>query len=525
MSVDPSAHLPSIRHAIRLTLSQLSEARTQLQSRQAELSGLQNQAFSDSTRLRTVSKIMRDIDLIRPLYDRARNKLDSIDRLQLAEVTSYSNPPNSIKICLEAVVFLLYDRVIPFRDLLRELTGSQFIEAVKRFKPETLSEKKIEKIRKDYVNRQWKVREIYKASVAVGQLAEWLEAQLNYREVMLKVLPLTGELDSLVKREALATRAAEEVAASIKQAETLVQLLESRAAFLQGLEHKILAGGALEPGEFEEADVVELMRFIEGPAEKAFDEFVKREAALATSPEHPAPSQHEAEELEPENEDLSELGSLRKQVMKDIKRLSEIKSLSDSVLEANRYVDSMVQNVDGFQGSEKVVSEASQKIVELADDMLNDNITELGNDRKFHKPLNTSTAQQLNTSTAQQLNTSTPQQLNTSTPQQLNTSTPQQLNTSTAQQLNTSTALNFEVHSHSSDPYPVENSYYSPMIYITKPPQLLNSHAQKIRSYWNSKNPHVPHPFKKLTLRTSKFNAEKAFIESLDMSGKTTKIL
>ena len=131
----------------------------------------------------------------------------------------------------------------------------------------------------------------------------------------------------------------------------------------------------------------------------------------------------------------------------------------------------------------------------------------------------------VNVIVAQDNNTSTPQQLNTSTPQQLNTSTPQQLNTSTAQQLNTSTALNFEVHSHSSDPYPVENSYYSPMIYITKPPQLLNSHAQKIRSYWNSKNPHVPHPFKKLTLRTSKFNAEKAFIESLDMSGKTTKIL
>lgn len=99
------------------------------------------------------------------------------------------------------------------------------------------------------------------------------------------------------------------------------------------------------------------------------------------------------------------------------------------------------------------------------------------------------------------------------------------VNVIVGQPLNASAPLDPELRSLSSDPSPAETGFCSPTGCAAKPPQLLSSHAQKIRSYWNSKNPHVPHPFKKLTLRTSNISAEKAFIESLDMSGKTTKIL
>ena len=324
------SQLESLKQAEASVRAQLAEAEANLKTKAEQLKELEEKVAANSSRMRSVSKVLKDIDIIKPLYEKARSKVESIDRNRLLEIASYPNPPENIKKTIEAVLFLLYGRKIDWKDSKVEMAGTQFIDNIIKFKPESLTEERIALIRQNYVNSSWKLKAIYKASSAVGPLAEWLEAQLTYREVQSKLAPLSGELEELKRRDRLVSDARQEINEYSHGLEEEASALRMRLAKIEQLIAQLRAGSPVSAKELDSSEVADVltMSLIENLGKALPKEDPISRLSAVFEREDNEVEEEKAEEPEVEDspdveEDDSELRTAKKKVASNLKVLRE----------------------------------------------------------------------------------------------------------------------------------------------------------------------------------------------------------
>jgi dynein heavy chain 1 len=169
--------------------------------------------------------VMADLSKAEPAVIEAQKSVSNIKKQHLTEVRSMGNPPQAVKVALEAACTLLGHKIESWKSVQSIIRKDDFIASIVNFNTERqMNEAVRERMKRDYtddVNFNFEV--VNRASKACGPLVQWVIAQVNYSEILERVGPLRNEVTVLEADANIIAREATEI-------ENNIQLLESSIA-------------------------------------------------------------------------------------------------------------------------------------------------------------------------------------------------------------------------------------------------------------------------------------------------------
>jgi dynein heavy chain 1 len=171
--------------------------------------------------------VLNDLAKAEPAVEEAQRSVSNIKRQHLTEVRSMQNPPSGVKLALESVCTLLGHKATDWKTIVSIVRRDDFIASIVGYDNERqMTPQHRNKMKAEYLSKEdFTFERVNRASKACGPLVQWVEAQVNYSEILDRVGPLREEVDQL-QDEALQTKAE---AKAIEN--TLVELERSIATY------------------------------------------------------------------------------------------------------------------------------------------------------------------------------------------------------------------------------------------------------------------------------------------------------
>jgi dynein heavy chain, axonemal len=168
----------------------------------------------------------RDLDKALPALESAVKALKSLTKADITEVRSFQNPPKAVQIVLEAVCTLLGEKE-SWDNAKKLLNQSNFTEMLMEFDKDNIPEKRLKKLRKDYINlEEMQPDVITRVSKAGTGLCLWVRAMDVYADVAKEVGPKKARLDQMNAELAIARM-------TLESKQVQLQEVMSRVAALQ----------------------------------------------------------------------------------------------------------------------------------------------------------------------------------------------------------------------------------------------------------------------------------------------------
>ncbi|KAF7196635.1 Dynein heavy chain, cytoplasmic [Pseudocercospora fuligena] len=169
--------------------------------------------------------VLNDLAKAEPAVEEAQRSVSNIKRQHLTEVRSMQNPPSGVKLALESVCTLLGHKAADWKSIVSIVRRDDFIASIVGYDNERQMTPQLRaKMRAEFLNKEdFTFERVNRASKACGPLVQWVEAQVNYSEILDRVGPLREEVDQL-QEEALQTKA------EAKAIENTLQELEQSIA-------------------------------------------------------------------------------------------------------------------------------------------------------------------------------------------------------------------------------------------------------------------------------------------------------
>lgn len=152
--------------------------------------------------------VLNDLARAEPAVVEAQRSVQNIKRQHLTEVRSMQNPPAGVKLALESVCTLLGHRATDWKSIVSIVRRDDFIASIVNYDNERqMTPQHRTKMRNEYLSKdEFTFERVNRASKACGPLVQWVEAQVNYSEILDRVGPLREEVN-LLEEEALQTKA------------------------------------------------------------------------------------------------------------------------------------------------------------------------------------------------------------------------------------------------------------------------------------------------------------------------------
>ena len=143
--------------------------------------------------------VLNDLARAEPAVIEAQKSVSNIKRQHLTEVRSMANPPQGVQLAMEAVCTLLGNRVENWKAVQGIIRKDDFITNIVNFDNERQMTKSLRtKMQTDYLSKpNFTFELVNRASKACGPLVQWVEAQVNYSEILDRVGPLREEVAQL----------------------------------------------------------------------------------------------------------------------------------------------------------------------------------------------------------------------------------------------------------------------------------------------------------------------------------------
>ncbi|AOA62171.1 Dynein heavy chain [Komagataella phaffii] len=140
--------------------------------------------------------VAQDLAIAEPAIVEAQQGVKNIKKQHLTELRSMLNPPEAIKLTLEAVAVLLGFEVANWREVLSVIRKDDFIASIVHFNGDEQITPELSSYMEDtYFNHpNFNFESVNRASKACGPLLLWVQAQLKYSQVIEKVSPLRDEM-------------------------------------------------------------------------------------------------------------------------------------------------------------------------------------------------------------------------------------------------------------------------------------------------------------------------------------------
>lgn len=134
-----------------------------------------------------------ELNLVLPQYEAALKALETLDKKSLQELKMFNNPPDLVKVTMEAVC-VLFDKSPTWEEAKKLLSLMDFMDRLVLFDKDNVSPKIIVKLEKYYSDGRFVPEEVKKQSTAAMCLCMWVRAMAEYFQVARAIEP---------KREAL----------------------------------------------------------------------------------------------------------------------------------------------------------------------------------------------------------------------------------------------------------------------------------------------------------------------------------
>ncbi|KAI1945117.1 dynein heavy chain [Ophidiomyces ophidiicola] len=152
--------------------------------------------------------VLNDLARAEPAVIEAKKSVSNIKRQHLTEVRSMGNPPAGVRLALESVCTLLGHKVDSWKTIQGIIRRDDFIASIVNYDNERQMTRGLRnKMQNEYLSKDvFTFERVNHASKACGPLVQWVEAQVNYSEILDRVGPLREEVGDL-EDQALQTKA------------------------------------------------------------------------------------------------------------------------------------------------------------------------------------------------------------------------------------------------------------------------------------------------------------------------------
>ncbi|KAF9336730.1 hypothetical protein BG006_007626 [Podila minutissima] len=143
--------------------------------------------------------VMNDLANAEPAVLEAQKAVTGINKNQLTEVRTMSNPPEAVKMAMESVCTLLGNRLEGWRTVQGIIRRDDFISSIVNYDTDRLMTPAMrERMKAEYLsNPNYNFESVNRASKACGPLVKWVIAQVSYSEILDKIGPLRQEVFEL----------------------------------------------------------------------------------------------------------------------------------------------------------------------------------------------------------------------------------------------------------------------------------------------------------------------------------------
>ncbi|GAA6000808.1 hypothetical protein JCM10207_004669 [Rhodosporidiobolus poonsookiae] len=174
----------------------------QQDAEQKKIASIEMQAALDQQKKAIAERkevVMGELADAEPAVADAQAAVSNIKKQQLTEVRSMANPPEPVKLSMEAVCILLGHKVDSWKTVQGILRGESFIANIVNFDTSRAMTRQLrDKMRNDYLSRpSFNFETVNRASKACGPLCKWVIAQVNFSSILDKVGPLRNEVQQL----------------------------------------------------------------------------------------------------------------------------------------------------------------------------------------------------------------------------------------------------------------------------------------------------------------------------------------
>ncbi|KAL2153811.1 hypothetical protein VTH82DRAFT_4967 [Thermothelomyces myriococcoides] len=209
----------------------------QREAEQRKATSLEIQAALEKQEAEVASRrevVLRDLARAEPAVEEAKASVSNIKRQHLTEVRSMSSPPQGVRLALDSVCTLIGHKVSDWKSIQAVVRRDDFIASILNFDNEKQMTRALRlKMRNEFLaNPEFTFEKVNRASKACGPLVQWVEAQVNYAEILDRVGPLREEVKQL-EEQALQTKAeAKAVEETIRNLEASIATYKTEYASL-----------------------------------------------------------------------------------------------------------------------------------------------------------------------------------------------------------------------------------------------------------------------------------------------------
>lgn len=177
--------------------------------------------------------VMGELADAEPAVEDAQAAVSNIKKQQLTEVRSMANPPEAVKLSMEAVCILLGHKIDSWKAVQGVLRSDSFISNIVNFDTAHLTRQLRDKMRSEYLSRPtFTFENVNRASKACGPLVKWVIAQVNYSSILDKVGPLRDEVHALEDQAETTTHQAHALQSMIAELEQRIAAYKDEYASL-----------------------------------------------------------------------------------------------------------------------------------------------------------------------------------------------------------------------------------------------------------------------------------------------------
>ncbi|BGP05267.1 dynein heavy chain [Rhodotorula toruloides] len=178
--------------------------------------------------------VMGELADAEPAVEDAQAAVSNIKKQQLTEVRSMANPPEAVKLSMEAVCILLGHRIEGWKSVQAVLRSDSFIASIVNFDTAHMMTRQLrDKMRNDYLSRpSFNFETVNRASKACGPLVKWVIAQVNYSSILDKVGPLREEVQMLEDQAETTMHQASALSSMISELEARIAAYKDEYAAL-----------------------------------------------------------------------------------------------------------------------------------------------------------------------------------------------------------------------------------------------------------------------------------------------------
>ncbi|KAK1930094.1 Dynein heavy chain 9 [Phytophthora citrophthora] len=182
------------------------------------------------------ANIQRELSKTLPDVQEATEALSQINKYHIVEMKSFTNPPQLVRLAMQAVCVLL-DAPPTWSEALRILADIHFLDRLRNFDKDSMDPSLIDRV-KFYVNHpDFSMENMRRASLASTTLCKWVLAVVRYFEAMKRVAPTQKLLEETEKNYLVIEERAQ--AEKRKLVDIELHLAELRACHTHNLQREI----------------------------------------------------------------------------------------------------------------------------------------------------------------------------------------------------------------------------------------------------------------------------------------------